>query len=855
MIAGSRVPLPRWRTAAPLLLLAAAAAASPAPPPLASLAGRVLDARANAALDAPCISNAWGSVGVELGDVLSLSGLAVYPFAAALPADGTGFLVVDGEPAAITAHQWLPFAARRFGAAGAGGAVRVQSEVRLVFEAAAALVRVSVSANDGGIHSVTVGLQGLVQRLASYPWVTLPAVNAQGFAARVVEAGGGSPRLLTCDLQSSACSAWAFAAGGPAAALSLPGLGPRGSATMATAVFALAPGGEELELDLVLALAGSATIALADADAYAANFSAVWAAAQSKWESRWLDAFTPKSGGGGHFSGSLPVLAMDGSETGAAIERAYYMGALAVLQAERTNLPQFAPRTYVTASGNAVFLGAPWGPPQAVDIGNSAIYFWDMSFYPTLASLLDPEAQRDALLRFTGLNFSTTYGIEADTLTLTGHVYAFNAKSLFDLFTGYVRATNDTSMLVGAAGSYVQQLAALWRSFTRPNSAWPLLADYGPNPDTFLEAVPTYIHATAGLQAAAASMAFELGDLAEARGDAEGAGVLRAEGAAIARASIDALYVAETNATSAAASAPGDVGGWFAVLDTESGVRVEVRHVIDTIYAAAGFCGGAGARSAAWGCALSSAQRAQMADFARRQLLAPSGAWIRALSPLDALRNISRPDHGTTGAYDSWPSLLFEALTALDGGFASSVTYFAGVAQVALDGPFGQAHELDPLNGSAFKTLNGWTRYNANNGASFAEVVVRTLFGYQPPWLPPQTQGGDDASAAPAWLKPAFAGVPRGVGGALYGIRLPGGAGSVDALLTEDGVRFVPAGSGGGGGDSGAAAQAAASAPLLALAGIGIGAAALAAAAAVFAGRRRESAGVKGEASYDELGR
>ena len=449
----------------------------------------------------------------------------------------------------------------------------------------------------------------------------------------------------------------------------------------------------------------------------------------------------------------------------------------------------------MTASGNAVLLGPPWGPSQDVDIGGAATYFWDASFYSQLQTLLDPEAQREALLRFNGLNFSTTYGVECDTLTLTGHFYAYNAVSLFNLFAGYIKVTNDTTLL-GEVYQYMEQLADKWRGFTNASSSFPLLADWSADPDAYLEAVPTYIHATAGLQAAAAAMSFELGDLLEAQGDAAGAAARRSTAAAVANASVAALYVAQTGgaavapaagaagagaaAGAAATSLPGDVGGWFSVLEVATGATTEVRHVIDTIYAAAGFCGGAGARPAAWGCALSAAQRAQMADFARRQLIVPGGAWVRALSPLDALRNVSRPDHGTTGAYDSWPPLLFEALTALDGGFGASVPYLAGVAGVARDGPFGQAHEVAADNSTVFKTASGWTRYTANNGASFAEVVLRTLFGYAPAWLP---EAG--APLAP----PAYANAPRGVNGTLYGIRLPSGA-HINAVLTAGGVRF-----------------------------------------------------------------
>lgn len=156
----------------------------------------------------------------------------------------------------------------------------------------------------------------------------------------------------------------------------------------------------------------------------------------------------------------------------------------------------------------------------------------------------------------------------------------------------------------------------------------------------------------------------------------------------------------------------------------------------------------------------------------------------RSLARSSFLAAADRPVHaGTTGAYDSWPSLLFEALTLLDGGFASSVPYLAGVSAVSADGPFGQAHEIAADNTTAFKTSNGWTRYVANNGASFAEVVLRTLFGYSPTWA---------ALPDGALPTPALSAEPRGIGGSLFGVRLPGTSGrTIDAELTAAGVAYT----------------------------------------------------------------
>ncbi len=367
---------------------------------------------------------------------------------------------------------------------------------------------------------------------------------------------------------------------------------------------------------------------------------------------------------------------------------------------------------------------------------------------------------------------------------MTGYFYAYSAVSVFRALTGYLRASNDTALL-RTAEPWLRGLAGAWRAYALPGSYLP---DYCRDPNCYLECVPTYVHAVAGLVAANAYMARELGDLEAARGNASGAAGLREEADAMAAEAIARLYVAQTNVTGGGGGAaaegagapppPGDVGGWWAALDTASGNATEVRHVIDLGYTSLGFCNA----GRGWPCALAGARAAQMADFALRQLILPSGAWMRALSLNDSLHRVDRPDHGTSGAYDAWPAMTFEALTVLAGGFDASIQFLTGVAGVAREGPLGQAHEVTPDGAGAYKTSNGWTRYVANNGGAFVEVVLRTLFGYEPGWLAP---------APPA--APALSDWPRtGLRGTLACIRAPGGGGLYGtATLTSGGVAYT----------------------------------------------------------------
>ena len=159
---------------------------------------------------------------------------------------------------------------------------------------------------------------------------------------------------------------------------------------------------------------------------------------------------------------------------------------------------------------------------------------------------------------------------------------------------------------------------------------------------------------------------------------------------------------------------------------------------------------------------------------------------MRALSLMDEAAPIDRPDHGTethpqypmsaalthfppefagsTGSYDAWPALSFDAFASLDNGFSTATPFLVNMAGATLEGPYGQAKAINDADLRVFKTSKGFTRYTANNGAAFGESMLVTLFGYIPTW---------NASAA-VLPTPAFAGQDRGVRGSLWGVRLPG---------------------------------------------------------------------------------
>lgn len=333
------------------------------------------------------------------------------------------------------------------------------------------------------------------------------------------------------------------------------------------------------------------------------------------------------------------------------------------------------------------------------------------------------------------------------------------------------------------------QLRDFWKAYARPSA--PTLADYSANPNNYLECLSTYRHVTAGLQGGNAYMLMDFADLLDATApQGNEADALRDLARSIAQDTLVAAYVSNTTSGSVGnnGSSVGDWGGWWKCVDVQGGGvdTTEVRHVVDFAYGAMGF---ANPRwSAKGGTFLNTTVSAQMVDFVQRQLVSKGGAWMRALSPLDRAAPISRPDHGTTGAYDAWPAMTADGLAALEGFFLAATPFLVGVAGAAGEGPYGQAHGVWPSVGeepeAVFKTSDGWTRYQANNGAAFAETVLVTFFGYSPLY-----NSSNSTSVPPAPLLP---GADRGVRGTLACIRGPGSTGYTTATLTPQGVQYSP---------------------------------------------------------------
>jgi len=689
-------------------------------------------------------------------------------------------------PVPLEGWQWAPAAVLRWGGPAA-------SETRMAFEANAVLQRLRLTPPPNA-PLPALQLQ-LTPAFRAYPgsmgWTAQFPMSTVGYACQLTPGAGGGGGVMACDASASgACAAWVLSGAQGLPAAPTWDLKP-GSCVATLALPSLPAGGVPAVLSLALVVGANAKEVAAAAAALAGSASAweaTWTAAEDAWQARWEDAFSPKGlsarsgsgSSGGHFSGSLPVLQLEATAAGAALERMYYMACHAILAAERTNLPLLFPRVYTTATGNA-FAGN--------SIGGTMQFAWDQTFYATLFALLDPAAAAADLAAWIGQPISAHFGIELDNLRAGGYFYAFNALSLYRAFSAYLRVTGDArTPFAASARAYMATLADFWLPFAPPNST---LADYSGNPDNYLECVFSYRHVTAGLQGGNAYMALDQAAQLGAAGNSSGAAALAARARAIAAETLEAAYISATTTGRTNGSAPGDIGGWWRTVDTRGRGResAEVRHCVDFAYAAMGFS------NPRFGAPLLNASvAAQMGDFFARQLAAPRSGWMRALSLLDAAAPVSRPDHGTTGAYDAWPAMCADALAGLAGGFGAATPFLVAVAGAAGEGPYGQAHGLSNSNssddGSVFKTADGWTRYTANNGAAFGESLLVTWFGFSPGYY----SGGsaEEGGGGYPLPSPLLPGADRGLRGSLHCIQGPGSAGYTTATLTSEGVEYSP---------------------------------------------------------------
>eukprot|EP00755_Sulcionema_specki_P030344 Sspe_Gene.94135::Locus_66589_Transcript_2_3_Confidence_0.429_Length_2337::g.94135::m.94135 len=652
--------------------------------------------------DLPSINNFWGSLGTdpqEHGlDVVGVSGVQVGEWAGCgRDLEGRnqcGVLSIDSEVPKVQVYRWKAFEAIRRASTSHG--LAVESRVRMEFEGTAVMWEVDISNPAAGPVTcrVTFSMAPLFREYATLGWVdTLPA-NASEFTV-VTQAGA----TVIQDTRS-----------------------PAVSAVVQDFQSKVELGGNSTKtLRMVMAVGNQSNVVLAHALGVMKDFPSLWSDAQVKWEERWQSAFDPR---GTHFTGNLPLLSLPDHPR---IERVYYMAALTVLSLERTVYSSsFFPRSFVTGSGN---------PSRNRLIGGSAQWFWDTSLHAFTTALLDPAVLRKYVSLMLAVDFHSGNNVHLDTphppLSSKYGFYAFNPWAYSLIITSYLRATNDTALLgdpIPDRGQTVDQLldyiAYNWTEYRLHVGS--NLADYGPSPGSFLECVPTYINAVPAIQANNVWMLRALADLRLTQGNTSGAAFHMETAAQISHEMRERMYIEGK-------------GYWYVI--HPNGTKREMRHIIDFFSVAWGLCGGLGVGKP---CDLDETTKRDMVSFVQRELA--TSTWTRALSPFDPTQPyISRPDHGTTGAYAAWPAYTIESLCRL-GACRFATELLANISTATREGPFGQAHGVPqdptppytPHNDKAvFKTTGGANRYFEDNGGSFMDVIIRVYFGFSPPLVWP----------------------------------------------------------------------------------------------------------------------
>ncbi|MFI6599364.1 hypothetical protein ACIBHX_24190 [Nonomuraea sp. NPDC050536] len=483
-----------------------------------------------------------------------------------------------------------------------------------------------------------------------------------------------------------------------------------------------------------LASVSDGGVVLADAEATAGSFQQAFDAVHAGWEKRWQDAFTP---GNTHYSGSLPVLTTDDD----AVSRLYYMSVLSVLCSERTNLG---------ADFNDVLGRAPGGyngfdrvyVTGAPEWANTLTYFWDTSYCSVVLALLDPTVLRAQAMYWLTQGIHDGYAVDCVQGGLVGPWYSANDLTVFTTILNYVNYSGDRSALDaaiiadGETSTVLHQLKAIatyWRKLVRTGQS---LADYGAD-HNLLEVLPNYINQVPSFNAANVWMLRQVADLCGRAGEPEAADVLTGEADAL-LADVFELYDSRN-------------GGVWRCRHAD-GTLVPVRTVVDFVIA-----GNLLAPS------LSVEQKTAMQNFVATELLA--GDWMRALSRDDALAPVDRADHGTEGAYDSWPALTAQTFARF-GDYPAFLALLRRFSGVTSRGPFGQAHQLqagdgmpDDSSSAVVASPDSLQVFNNLCGGKFADVVISDLFGYTPDGTGPR-------------LKDAA--VPRGITATLSGVLFRG---------------------------------------------------------------------------------
>jgi hypothetical protein len=448
----------------------------------------------------------------------------------------------------------------------------------------------------------------------------------------------------------------------------------------------LAPN-ESRSIVFVNSLGGTQAAAEKDYDAIVNSFDAVAKATADEWNAQFKAAFTPNND---RFSGFVPTLVT----TDENVKRIYHSAVLSALYFRRTTPHSVYGTAYVT------LMPRYW---------ETATFLWDISLSAMLLSMLDPAVLKRMMETWMTLDVHKHFGTEFLTGAGIGPWYSVNDYAMSRMAKEYLRWTGDKAWLDKTVGGktvfeHLVDYAEHWRALDTNKHG---LADYG-GVTNLLEAVSSYVHEVAGLNAANVHNLRFAAELVEFKGDKAKAAALRKEADELGRRVLE-LYV------------PGK-GIWKCRLP--DGTYNEVHHCYDF-----------GTTLMNIGDMMPGSQKKEMVAFFNRELKTPT--WMRALSTRDLDVTFSiRPDHQWTGAYCSWPALALSGLFAA-GEVELANEWMKGLAKTSMQGPYAQAHFTETFhapesNGGAIKSpsdqpyINDWA---CVSGCNYLEPIVDSIFG------------------------------------------------------------------------------------------------------------------------------
>jgi hypothetical protein len=641
-------------------------------------------------LSLPALNNSLGS-GKAIGDAVGIGSLSYPPIT--MTGD-TGSLLIDEHSPRLEQSRWFAYQVLRRASAGSLG---IETAVRMPYEARGVLFHIVLTNHgaDTRAFELKINLSAATSRHERWGWGVPRPRNAAG---RFSVTATRDRRLLLFNDPNRAATVRERLSPGTTAQDGLAncfGFEQKPDELSEEEPFAvwrltLKPGASAT-VNYSLAVGDKKEAVQALARKWAKQFDRTFDRVPMDWQQRFDAMFTPHNS---EFSGNLPTLVTPDEQ----VRRVYYMSALSLLSILRTGFP-VAPRVYVSNT------------PES---NCTMMYFWDTREWATVFALLDPVTLKNCLRSWLAKGIYNGYAEEYLTGTLEGPWYSANDYSIFILLNDYVNVTGDKAFLSEkiAGKTMLQHMDAIsthWESLVKPGQA---LADYGGKAN-LLECVPTYINEVASFNAANVWMMRRVADIEEAEGNAARAAELRVKAAKLLRAVLS-LYE------------PGQ-GVWDALHD--DGSRVQVRHVFDFTTIGLTIPDD-----------LTPRMREEMTDFVERELL--TDHWMRAQSLSDVAAAYSnRPDHGPMGAFCAWPAETAATFCEF-GEFDKALDVLHRCAWVTEEGPFSQSRELTSRKHDALALItsrggspNSHQTYNASNGGSFAEAIIRGLFGYQPDFL------------------------------------------------------------------------------------------------------------------------